>query len=80
MKSKKQTKPKARSESRKKIASEEDKDEQDEDNPLDKSFESIASKRGRPSILDQWTGIIDVNSAAELTTLKLRNIATDLLL
>lgn len=37
---------------------EEDKDEgNEEQNPLDKSLDSIGSKRGRPAIPDQWTRV-----------------------
>ena len=58
--------------------SQEDNISQDDGNLLNKSIQSITSKRGRPSIPEQWTGIVKVEPGQQQIQLDIRPIATDL--
>ena len=61
-------------------SSEEDKEQEPANDALNRSFESQTSKRGRPTIPDQWTGIIVVEPGDQLIEVKIRPLAPDLLL
>ena len=61
-------------------SSEEEKKDEPADDQLNRSFESVASKRGRPTIPDQWTGIIVVEPGDQPIEVKIRPIAPDILL
>ena len=54
------------------------RDEEDEE-VMDLSFESVKSKRGRPAIPDRWTRVFEINQVGE-TPFKLHVVATELLL
>ena len=53
-------------------SSEEEKKDEPADDQLNRSFESVASKRGRPTIPDQWTGIIVVEPGDQPIEVKIR--------
>ena len=61
-------------------SAEEEKKDESADDDLNRSFESVASKRGRPTIPDQWTGIIVVEPGDQPIEVKIRPIAPDILL
>ena len=46
---------------------------------LNLSLDSIVSKRGRPLIPDQWSGVFKIDSAAAQVELKVRPLGPDLL-
>jgi hypothetical protein len=54
------------------------RDEED-DEVMDRSFESVKSKRGRPAIPDRWTRVFEIKQVDE-TPFKLHVVATELLL
>ena len=54
--------------------------EEESEEELNLSADSIVSKRGRKAIPDQWTGIMKVEGPNELVPLQIRDLAPDLLL
>ena len=78
--SKRQRAQPARSASASDEAMEEDKQPSAEGDALSRSFESVASKRGRPAIPEQWTGIVEVEPGDQLIPVRIRQIAADLAL
>ena len=59
---------------------EEQKQPDIDDDKLNKSLDSVKSKRGRPAIPDQWTGIIRVEEEDVQVELKIRQLGADLIL
>ena len=53
--------------------------QEEEKEPLNRSFDSMGSKRGRPLIQDQWTRIIHVSNNTD-SWAKVYIIATELLI
>ena len=51
---------------------EEDKESGGERDQLNRSFESTMSKRGRPAIPDQWTGLVLVEPVEQPIPVKIR--------
>ena len=61
-------------------ASEEEKVGDGASNSLNVSFDSTTSKRGRPPIPDQWSGITLVDPGDHQVAVKIRPLASDLLM